>query len=79
MTSPTPAAHYTGMTIDLLQERVAKLEAEKTQLVEAATALLPHRVGDLPNLGYLRDTNASRKALANLVAALAAVQSREAA
>lgn len=32
----------------------------------AARAVLEHRVGDLPTAGYLRDNNASRKALAAL-------------
>ena len=39
MTTPTPAAHYTGMTIDLLQERMAQAEREKAQLVEALSGL----------------------------------------
>lgn len=43
-----------------------------TDLREAAEALMEHVVGDLPTKGWLRDTNASRAAIAAIRAALAA-------
>lgn len=66
----TVLAHYTTAALDALQERVAKVEAEKAQLAEAAITVLLHRVGDRPTLGYLRDSERSRDALAALAEGL---------
>lgn len=48
------------------QQDVEALEARALAAEAAARAVLEHRVGDLPTAGYLRDNNASRKALAAL-------------
>lgn len=49
---------------------IAAREAEMARLLEAATAVLAHRAGDLPNRGWLIDNDASRGALHELAAAL---------
>jgi hypothetical protein len=55
---------------DLLNE----CKANHAALVEAAEAVLAHRVGDLPTQGHLRDNDKSRAAIGKLAAALAAVR-----
>mgnify|MGYP003579002725 CR=1 FL=1 len=77
----SPAAHYSSIALDALQERVAKLEAEKAQLVEALGALLslPVARDELRFLDRGIGTATPNAAWLKARAALAAVQSREAA
>lgn len=47
-------------------DEVAAAFSELLALREAVAGVLAHRVGDLPVKGWLKDTDASRKALGNL-------------
>lgn len=58
-------------------DEIAALEAERERLREAAQKVIGHVEGDLPIKGWLRDTDASREALGELRAALAASTGQE--
>ncbi len=45
-------------------------------LVEAVRELMSHRVGDLPNLGYIRDNDNSRKSIWKLASVLEAIDAQ---
>lgn len=57
--------------IQIEKMRMAVERAAPPAVVEAARAVLALRVGDLPSRGWLPDSERSRKALADLHAALA--------
>lgn len=51
------------------EARAREAEARERVLEEAVSAVLAHRVGDLPGKGWLRDNDASRRDLASLAKA----------
>lgn len=59
---------------DQLQAALSATVEQRDRLLAAATKVIAFRVGDLPTLGFLRDTGKSRDAIGELASALSSIE-----